>query len=668
MAQVGGIPFDPIKILPKPLPTSQENEDNQSKRIEIIHADSLKQYTDTTTQLIKRKLIHRVKLSHENAIMTCDSAILFPQNNYLEAHGRVRINKSDSIKISSHTLNYDGHTKIATLKGEVILTTQEMILQAPRMTYDVHQDLGHFWDNGTLTTDSTTLTSISGTYYHHLNQTIFRGDVVLKSPDYTMYADSMKYDSENKIAHFITETMIISDQDTIITSDGYFDTEKNVTILKGRPFVKNGEDNTLQSDFLDYDKKLGQGEARGQVVSKNKKENMVLLANLIHYVDSNNYTHATQDPLLIKYEEKDTLYISADTLINYSAPRSLFISQSTRDSINWDELHIVHTMLNSKNLATTLVQDSILLTHLIKPSQKQTIKVETSQPDSSTYKNISDTLHLSLGDKPITQVDEESDSVQIFLAYRDVRLIRANMSGICDSLYYSSIDSIFRLHQQPILWMDSTQMQSDSIYIYMKDDEAEKVELFNHAIIIHENDPGVYNQIAGKKITAWFRDNHLTHVLVDGNAESIYFLKNDSNQYLGGNHAIGAWINVTFNDSNEVQKINVSKSPEAKFTPIQQIHFDSYRLPNFAWYWSYKPHTKWDVIRDSIQYQKYLLENPDVLPKDSIITTELDLLNETQETIHDSSQSEEIPETIPLEDATPAILPTKEKRKIKDRK
>lgn len=641
-AQVGNIPFDPLKILPqpKPLPESSGN----SKKIEIIHADFLEQRTDTTTNVVKRILKDRVRLLHEGAIMKCDSAILYPQSNYLEAHGSIKITKGDSIDIRSKYLNYNGNTKLAILEQNVELRDQGSILKAPKMTYEVDNDIGHFWDGGQLFVDSTKLTSQNGTYYQHRGYTIFRNNVVLESPDYTIYADSMKYETETKVVHFITETIIVSNNDTIFTNDGYFDTEKNVAILKGRPLIKNGKDNTLQSNYIDYNKARGTGIATGNAISRNTKENVTLLSNHIHYIDSIQYTRATQDPLLIRYDKKDTLYVSADTLINYSIPLQDFLAQHQTNEAEENllsTLFFISLFINANQDSTmSMYRDSVFLqslknrmaisdTNTHYHNESTTINTNTTGTDTLGNINKKSILADTTSTLPIepnsvnNSPQIESDSVKIFYGYRNIKLIRSNMSGLCDSLYFNSKDSIFKLYYNPILWIDSMQMLADSIYILMKNEEAERVELYQNAIIINESDQGVFNQIAGKKITIWLKDDQVDLVVVNGNAESIYFLKNDSSQYIGGNRAIGATIYITFGDDNDIKEIKLNNTPEAKFTPIQLINFNSYKLPNFSWFWSYKPHTKWDVIRDTSQYNNYIKEYPH-LPKDTVQNSERD--------------------------------------------
>ena len=145
------------------------------------------------------------------------------------------------------------------------------------------------------------------------------------------------------------------------------------------------------------------------------------------------------------------------------------------------------------------------------------------------------------------------------------------------------------------------------------------------------------------------------------NAECVYFLKNDSNQYIGGNLAKSAIINITFNDSSEIQRIKLEISPEAKFTPIQKIDFQSYRLDNFNWYFSCKPKSKWDVIRDSVQYQMYLFEHPLAVDSNQTITDSLPLENPILPEVLPESELNEINEKLPASESIPTTIEENEK-------
>jgi len=185
-----------------------------------------------------------------------------------------------------------------------------------------------------------------------------------------------------------------------------------------------------------------------------------------------------------------------------------------------------------------------------------------------------------------------------------MKLIQGEMSAVADSLYYSEKDSIFKMYYRPILWMDSTQITGDSIYLYNKDNEIYRVDIFNNAFIINLQDQDIFNQTKGKFMQAFIADKELEKIDVDGNAESIYFIKDDD-AYNGANKSTSAFITVSFN-KGEVNRIKLTGTPEAEFTPMKKINVQSFRLDGFKWYGELQPLTKYDVIRDKSQYEKYL--------------------------------------------------------------
>lgn len=518
---------------------------SKKKKIEIIQTDSL---LYQTLELGKyRKLIGNVILKHENAKMYCDSALIDIDANYMTAYGKqVHIKQGDSIDIWGNFLEYFGDQKLGRLTGMCSMRDKTMILTTPELNYNMETDVGNFMSGGRVVNKETTITSSIGYYYHKISTVIFYGDVVLQSPERTIYADSLRYNTDKEIAYFITKTTIIDKKDSsiIITNDGYYDTKNEVAVL-GKNAVIKKENTTIKAEHIDYNKKTKQAIAQGNAMVEDTSNRTTILSNYIYSNEDSSYMKAYKDPLMITVSEdrKDTMYLSADTLLSYKIPNN-------------------------------------------------------------------DTLYFydSINTDSITGFDIKDDSVKIVKAYYKMKMIQGEMSAIADSLYYSEKDSIFKLYINPIMWMDSTQITGDSIYLYTKNKEIHKVDIFGNGFIINLQDENIYNQIKGKFIQAFIYNKKITRVEVDGNAESIYFIK-DKEKYTGANKSTSALITVSFNNG-EVNRIKLTGAPEAVFTPMKKISLETYRLDGFKWYGNLQPLTKYDVIRDKSQYEKYVLEHP----------------------------------------------------------
>ncbi|MEN9447594.1 MAG: hypothetical protein RJA25_884 [Bacteroidota bacterium] len=505
---------------------------SKKKKIEIIKSDSL---LYQTLELGKyRKLIGNVQLKHLDAFMFCDSAIIDIDANYMTAYGKqVHIKKGDSVDVWGNFLEYFGDLKQGRLTGMCSMRDKTMVLTAPELNYNTETDLGSYMSGGRVVNKETNITSAIGYYYHQTNTAVFYGDVVLKSPESTIYTDSLRYNTNKEIAYFITKTTIIDkDSNVIITHSGYYDTKEEKAFLGNNAIIKKG-DAKVSAQSIDYNKKTKIAIAEGNVTYQDSSDRTTILSNYIYSDENNALVRAYKDPLMITVseDEKDTMYLSADTLFSYR----------------------------------TLSTDSIKLNDDI----------------------------------------ENNDSIKIIKAWYRMKMIQGKMSAIADSLFYSEEDSIFKLYQHPVLWMDSTQISGDSIYLYNRDKEINRIDVFGKAFIIHLQDQDIYHQIKGKFIQAIIKDKKIQHIEVDGNAESIYFIKDKEGAYSGANKSMSAFITVSFNDG-EVNRLKLTGAPEADFTPIKKITLSSFRLDGFNWQGNLQPLTKYDVIRDKQQYERYI--------------------------------------------------------------
>ena len=67
-----------------------------------------------------------VEFTHRGTKFYCDSAVLAKKTNYLEAYGNVKIVDGDSVTITADKLLYDGNTRVANLRRNVILTQRNV--------------------------------------------------------------------------------------------------------------------------------------------------------------------------------------------------------------------------------------------------------------------------------------------------------------------------------------------------------------------------------------------------------------------------------------------------------------------------------------------------------------------------------------------------------------
>lgn len=179
----------------------------------------------------------------------------------------------------------------------------------------------------------------------------------------------------------------------------------------------------------------------------------------------------------------------------------------------------------------------------------------------------------------------------VLLAFPDVAILKSDLQGVCDSLVYNRNDSILHLYQSPVMWSDSNQFTADTIRIFYAATGIDYVKLYDQAFMAAYNDTLIYDQVKGRTITGNFYRDTLRSLLVDGNGESVYYARDDSNAYIGANKVQSSTIRIRLKN-NTVDKISFVQNPEARLEPMQSISPGNFILEGFAWKGHLRPQRK----------------------------------------------------------------------------
>jgi lipopolysaccharide export system protein LptA len=188
-------------------------------------------------------------------------------------------------------------------------------------------------------------------------------------------------------------------------------------------------------------------------------------------------------------------------------------------------------------------------------------------------------------------------------ALNNVKIFQNKIQGRADSLLYDKANGMMDLWGNPKFWAYNSELSGDSIRAYIKNDTLiDKIHLRYNAFAANEVDSGqYYNQLAGKEIWAYFRENELVQSRVIGNARTVSFptdtIKTDTSTVVerkGMNRVYSADIRVDL-DSGEVSSITFLKQPEGKFYPMDQIEKQEQFLQGFSWNPALRPKT-WQEV------------------------------------------------------------------------
>ncbi len=473
--------------------------------IEILHAD----FMDFNKKETKaQRLKGNVQFKHNNAIMNCDSAYFFTEDNLIDAYGHIHINQGDTLHLYGNTLKYDGNTKLAQVRDNVKLIDQKSTLTTNYLDYNMKDDIGYYINGGKIVNGENNLSSEVGYYYANSKIFYYRKNVVIINPKYVIKSDTLKYNTITKTAFFFGPTDITSKDDYIYCENGWYNTSTNISQFNKNAYIKSSKQ-YLSGDSLYYERDNGIGRAFHNIYLIDSTQKVIITGNYASYREKPEYAMVTDSAVLMQYGDLDTMFVHADTM--------------------------------------------------------KSIALDTTNVD------------------------------KIIRAYYHVRIFKPDMQGKCDSLTYSTSDSTLRMFHSPVLWNAENQMVSDYIEFHMANQKMNTVNMYEGSFITSKEDSGKYNQIKGKKMIGYFKDNQIYKVYVSGNGQTIYYPK-DKDQIIGMNKAICSDMDI-YLENKKIKRIVFLTQPDATLYPLTKVPVSESFFKGFKWLGNERPKSKGDIFK-----------------------------------------------------------------------
>jgi lipopolysaccharide export system protein LptA len=488
---------------------------------------------DTTELQI---LAGNVRLRQGNTIFTCDSCVINNNAHLFEAFGRVHIKDADTADVYSDYLKYLIDKRVAYFKNHVKLTDGKGILNTNDLEYDMETKIGIYTNGGTVLNKGSVLTSQEGYYYADLKDIYFKKNVVLKDPSYSLKTDSLIYNTETEVARFIAETKIRdSSGKTIVTREGFYDTKNKKAEFGGRPEIQDGAVTYTGNRIITNDS-THISQIIGNAVIKDTAEGRTIVAGVVIANQSTGSFIAFNKPLMIIKQESDSIYITADTL--FSARLSDL--PHSKDSIRKEAVKGVRVV---------------------------DVKAKDNQDSANRY----------------------------FQGFNHVKIFSDSVQVICDSMFYSFKDSVFRLFQKPVIWSRGSQVTGDTILLFTKNKKADKFRVINNSLLVNKVQGEMFNQIKSSRMDGYLTDGVIDSVRARGFAECIYYIEDEDSAFTGVNESSSDILDIYFREQ-ALKKVVFRSAVKGTIWPIHSKQPSELRLKNFQWLEDKRPKTKYELL------------------------------------------------------------------------
>lgn len=497
-----------------------------------------------------------------------DSMVLNQKENVLEAFGHVHLNDADTVQIYAGYLKYLGKEKWAYLRKGVRMKQGGALLLTPSLDYDTQMKIAIYKNWGKLYNKGSRLTSKEGYYYGDTKDMYFKKKVDLITPDYHILTDTLLYNLNSQISTFNCPTVIHNGLRIIHTREGYYDMKFKKGTFSKRPVIYDTS-YTIVADTIAFDDRSGRGELVGTAIyrSKDAKEGFDLIANNIKINNKRGAIMATRDPLMIIKQDKDSIFVVADTLFSNKFQYDYEIKGNALKWIKW-------------------LKDSTA-------SLKKQVTVDDKKMQSTASQ------HLKSNKEKPKEKDEQSDPNRYFEAYHHVKIYMDSTQAICDSMYFSREDSIFRMIGNPIFWARENQLSGDTVYLKLVNNNPDQMFVINNvAVLSKEPESPYFDQIAGNTLFAKFKKGHLDYVRTRGTpAQSVYYSRDEKNKFIGVNKSTSDLLIAYFTDKERSpEKILMVNNIEGTMYPMHQVDHDQIKIRHFQWLPKKRPKNRADLL------------------------------------------------------------------------
>ncbi len=413
--------------------------------------------------------------------------------------------------------------------------------------------------------DSVDITALGLTYDGNTKVAKLRKKVVfVKLGLAKLYTDFLDYYRIQNEARYFNGGKLVDTTNTLTSWKGYYDIPINMASFKMNVIGVN-PDYTLTSDTLQYNSKTRVIYFRDTTLVKGNDGKTALYKNGV-------YNTVQKLSLLEKGEFETPSY-------------KMRGDQNFLDDVKKYYTSKGHVSMTSKDERMTIYGDDGFY------NKSKGISKVYGNAYLAKIDDEGDTLFLAAD--TLVSIESTNPKKKRLLAFNHVKIFKNNMQGSADSLAYVAADSALYFYHDPVLWSEDNQLTADSIRVVLRNKKIDKIYMKANSFVVSQDSVGNFNQIKGRKMTAFFDEKNINHVIVQGNGESLYYaleekeIKTDSLLIkliitMGMNKMICSNMRINF-VKGKVNNVSFYVKPDAQLIPIHQLKKDDTTLKGFVW-------------------------------------------------------------------------------------
>lgn len=396
-------------------------------------------------------------------------------------------------------------------------------------------------------------------------------NVRLTDGDMTLTTDAVLYDMSTGVASYATGGKIVNKENTLTSLIGAYTTESKTLTFKKNVVLSNPR-YIMKCDTLRYQPESKIAWFLGPTTIKSTTNSDFIYCENGFYDTEQDICQFQRNAYIITESQRlqgDSLWYDRRNGLG-KAMRNVELRDSTQNITITGQL-----ALHNEKTNTSIITGKALF---IQQFEKDSLYLH-----ADTLKTIT-----------VSKSEDDTTATREIYAYHGVRIYKSDLQGKSDSLSWTSTDSTMRLFGDPVLWSGGNQITAQHIAIITHQGTINRLEMDDLAFIISKDDSVRFNQIRGKHMMGYFKENKLYLIEAEGNAQTLYHAR-DQGLLVGVNRADCSRLKIYIEES-KVVSIRFYEKPDAILYPPLELPPGEALLKDFRWRQNEQPLSVGDLF------------------------------------------------------------------------
>lgn len=644
----------------------------------LVEANQAQQ--ETFGNMSFRRVWGDAKFLHNNTYLLCDSASWNVDRHKIDAYGNVKIIQGNTI-LCSDNLTYYIERNLAEFRGSLVelFDKEGNTLRTEYLNYDTKDSVATFFGGGALRdTSGNVMESRQGTYDAKEKTFIFENKVEMFVDSIRIKTTRMRYVADLAKAFFGKDTYMWRGNGFLKANDGSYDRNTQISNFKDNVYM-NDPSYEAWSDDVFYDQVTGRADMYRNSQILDTTHSSYYLADCLIYEPKGDSTDLWQDRVMLtrnpaivycgenENHQPDTLYMRGDSIKIFSMKKCDFAEKEfddakqrvadmefdalaksrdemakvreeerikkmqeaglmpTKEALAYMEKQKADSLARADSLRTVAFADSLAAQGLDSTEVARQVEEWNRRGKGAAEDTLAvpkDTAAAVDSVAAVDTVDFRKDStlVRVITSYNNVKAFRKDVQVACDSMIFTEIDSVARLHGDPVLWNEiKNQLTAEVMHLMLKNGNLYRGSMVTDSWVISQEDSIHFHQIKSTEMLGYFHENQLYRYDALGGVNAVFYVAEKA-KLTTINIKEAKSLTALIKDGN-AKRMLYMESIKSDAYPIGELARSKQRLKGFKWRGDERPVDRFAITSQPLRtsqrekYEKVVPPKYDVVNK-----------------------------------------------------